>query len=33
MYRHAPFPIVIGDGRFHRGPGTTRHGILFSEVP
>jgi hypothetical protein len=27
MYRNAPFLIVISNGRFSRGPGTTRHNV------
>src|SRR5439155_26197958 len=27
VYRNAPFLIVISNGRFSRGPGTTRHDV------
>ena len=30
VHRDAPFFIVIGDGRFSRSPGTTRH---FTNMP
>src|SRR4029077_16404620 len=28
VHRDAPFLIVISDGRFSRGPGTTRHNVV-----
>jgi hypothetical protein len=27
VYRNAPFLIMISNGRFSRGPGTTRHNV------
>src|SRR5205823_6068631 len=27
VYRNAPFLIMISNGRFSRGPGTTRHDV------